>query len=206
MSLIQVKESEDWTATFEDVPVYENGNKIKYEVYEKYTIDNDDYKYYDSYVEEDENGGFIITNIFNYFSFTIRKVWNDQNDKDGIRPEKVQFELYQNGKLKDTFTLSERNDWDIDFTVHAFDDDGNVIEYSVVEINVADGYTSKVTGSALDDFTITNTHEITKKEDPKNEETKTNNTNTGVVSSFRSNIILLTLSSIGLFFFNKKRK
>ena len=206
VSAIQVKEIEDWTATFEDVPVYENGNKIKYEVYEKYTIDNDDYKYYDSYVEEDENGGFIITNTFNYFSFTVRKVWNDQNDKDGIRPEKVQFELYQNGKLKDTFTLSERNDWDIDFTVHAFDDDGNVIEYSVIEINVADGYTSKVTGSALDDFTITNTHEITKKEDPKNEETKTNNTNTGVVSSFRSNILLLTLSSIGLFFFNKKRK
>ena len=206
VSTIQVKESEDWTATFEDVPVYENGNKIKYEVYEKYTIDNDDYKYYDSYVEEDENGGFIITNIFNYFSFTIRKVWNDQNDKDGIRPEKVQFELYQNGELKDTFTLSERNDWDIDFTVHAFDDDGNVIEYSVVEINVANNYTSKVTGSALDDFTITNTHEITKKEDPKNEETKTNNTNTGVVSSFRSNILLLTLSAIGVFFFNKKRK
>ncbi|MGM9948159.1 Cna B-type domain-containing protein [Floccifex sp.] len=195
---IKLNEENDWSGSFENLPKNSNGKAIEY------TIEEPALNGYTSEVTGNVTSGFTVTNthIPEEKDITVQKVWNDQNDKDGIRPEKVQFELYQNGELRDTCTLSEGNDWDIDFTLHAFDEDGNVIEYSVVEINVADGYTSKVTGSALDDFTITNTHEITKKEDLK----KKNTTNTGVQSSFYTNLLLFTLSGTGLLFLNKKRK
>ena len=82
----------------------------------------------------------------------VAKIWNDNNNQDGIRPASVTVHLYAGGEVIETVELNEGNGWK-----HTFRDlpayfRGNWIRYSVTEDPV-EGYTCQVNG-----FTIRNTH------------------------------------------------
>ena len=89
---------------------------------------------------------------------TVSKVWDDNNNQDGIRPASVTVQLYANGKESgEAVTLSKSNSWTYTWTGLAEKENGTAIAYTVKETAVKD-YTSEVTGNATTGFTITNTH------------------------------------------------
>ena len=89
----------------------------------------------------------------------VTGLWEDGDDADGTRPESVNVTLYANGRETGrTITLSEENDWSGTFEELAVYSDCVRQSYSVVEERL-EGYTGLISGSDLDGYTITNTHE-----------------------------------------------
>lgn len=89
---------------------------------------------------------------------SVEKVWDDNNDQDGIRPTTIKVQLYADGKASGrTVELSENNNWKYTWKDLDKQKDGEDIVYTVDEIEIPDGYTKTVTNKGAA-FTITNTH------------------------------------------------
>ena len=89
---------------------------------------------------------------------SVEKVWDDNNDQDGIRPTTIKVQLYADGKASGrTVELSENNNWKYTWNDLDKQKDGEDIVYTVDEIEIPDGYTKTVTNKGAA-FTITNTH------------------------------------------------
>ena len=147
----EVTAADGWTYEWTDLSKYYNGKEVKYTVTEKaipgYTATHD---------------GYNITNTYipGTVSVHVTKAWKDLNDLDGIRPESVEVELYADGEATgQTVELNEENGWHNGFDGLDEYKDGELIQYTVKEINVEDGYTAVVSGSVEEGFTILNTHE-----------------------------------------------
>ncbi|MCD8380105.1 MAG: Cna B-type domain-containing protein [Lachnospiraceae bacterium] len=91
---------------------------------------------------------------------SVEKVWNDNNYSE--RPSSITVTLYANGvSTGQTVTLDDGNDWSSSFEgLDKTDDDGNEIAYTIEEEDLT-SYTSTVTGSASEGYTITNTLKTT---------------------------------------------
>ena len=94
-------------------------------------------------------------------SKTVKKVWDDTNNRDRIRPANVQIQLTKNGEVSgEAVTLNAGNNWTYEFTnLTAYDKDGKLIDYSADEVNEPRGYRKSVT-SEDDTITITNSHTL----------------------------------------------
>ena len=89
---------------------------------------------------------------------SVKKVWEDNEDQDGIRPAAIKVQLYADGKASGrTVELSENNNWKYTWNDLDKQKDGEDIVYTVDEIEIPDGYTKTVTNKDAA-FTITNTH------------------------------------------------
>ena len=68
-----------------------------------------------------------------YIDLEASKVWDDQDNVEGLRPEKIEFQLYKNGTAEGKpVALSAGNDWKVTFSaLPDKDNDGNVITYTV---------------------------------------------------------------------------
>ena len=85
-------------------------------------------------------------------SVTVNKIWADNNNQDGIRPETITINLYADGEQVQTQTITGTS-----YTfaqLPTYNEAGNVITYTVTE-NAVQNYT---TTYSEDTFTITNTH------------------------------------------------
>lgn len=81
-------------------------------------------------------------------SHTVRKEWDDQNDKDGLRKQAVTVKLLANGEeTSKEAVLSESGSWSSVFSgLDAYDSDYELIEYTVEETtDLGDDYTTEVT-------------------------------------------------------------
>ena len=144
-----------WTVTFENLPVYENGQKITYTVKEVSEPEG-----YTASGDGTEENGYTITNTHTpgLTSVSVNKVWNDNNNQDGIRPAEIVVELLKNEqKTGNTVTLNAENNWADTFDNLPAYEDGEKIIYTIEEITV-DGYNVQITTNGENNFTITNTH------------------------------------------------
>lgn len=82
----------------------------------------------------------------------VKKVWDDKEDKDGLRPDKVTVRLLADGQEVASQELSAATDWKTAFTNLPVYKAGKKIDYTLTEDSVA-GYTAKIDG-----FTVTNHH------------------------------------------------
>lgn len=158
-----VTAADNWTWTFDNLPKYEAGQEINY------TITEDAVTGYTTSIEHktsaDGNSAagtehYDVTNTYNpgKVSISVTKSWNDSNDQDGIRPEKITIKLYADGKdTGKTLELTAATNWSGSFTGLDEYKAGNKIEYTVEEEEV-NGYTSAVSGDAATGYVITNTH------------------------------------------------
>lgn len=88
----------------------------------------------------------------------VEKVWDDNNNQDGKRPNSVTVTLYANNQpTGKSLTLSKANGWKGTFENLDEFKDGEKINYTVEEAPVS-GYTANITDSDSGGFTITNTH------------------------------------------------
>lgn len=120
--------------------------------------------------------------------YTVVKHWS--GDSASSRPDSVEVEIYENGKLQETVTLSSDNDWTYSWT----DDDGEG-KWTCVEKNVPTGYTSSVT-EAEDGAKI-----IVTNKRPPHEPTTPGNPNkprTGDPTTLRWSLVAMGISGIVL--------
>ena len=88
----------------------------------------------------------------------VKKVWDDSDNRDGLRPDAITVRLLANGEEVASAETSAAGRWKCSFGDRpAKDDDGNAISYSITE-DAIDGYTTTVKGSASAGYTLTNTH------------------------------------------------
>ena len=89
------------------------------------------------------------TEVAKLTSITIKKVWN--TDASTKAADSVIVQLLRNGKVVETATLSEDNNWQVIYTDMPESD-----AYSIQEVNVPEGFTATYKQNAYV-FTVTNT-------------------------------------------------
>ena len=144
-------EGDEWTHTFSDLPVYKDGQKVVYTVTED-KVDN-----YTTKID-----GTTITNTYKpgKTSLTVTKNWKDANNQDGLRPKTIKVQLYAGDqKVGKAVELSADNKWTHTFSNLDEKKAGQVINYTVKEIDVPEGYTQAVEASNPGQVVVTNTHE-----------------------------------------------
>ena len=140
----------DWKYSFTDLPKYENGRVIKYTVTEN-TVDD-----YNTEIE-----GYDIKNSYTpeETSVTVTKRWNDSNDKDRIRPERIKVQLYANGEKKGkAVELKAGSNWSYTWNRLPKKAKGKDIKYTVKEEGSPSGYTVSVDDKDHGNIIITNSH------------------------------------------------
>ena len=139
-----------WTYSFTDLYEYEAGKKIEYTVTEEAV---------DGY--EAEIDGYTVTNIHipEKVSYTVNKVWDDDDDRDGIRPKSITVNLLADGVKVDSKKVTAADNWSTTFTDLDKYSGGKLIAYSITE-EIEKGYSSSVTkiDENTTSVTITNTH------------------------------------------------
>jgi pilin isopeptide linkage protein len=87
----------------------------------------------------------------NTISISGTKTWNDNNDQDGKRPDKITVNLLANGVKTASKIVTAENGWNYTFDNQPKYADGKEIKYTVTEDPVA-SYTTTISG-----YNITNT-------------------------------------------------
>lgn len=100
-----------------------------------------------------------ITGADNRVDVAVKKEWDDEDDKDKIRPDKVTIQLYADGQPVDgsTLELSDSNSWESSFTDLPESASGQKIVYTIQESEV-EGYMATITGNSVSGFVVTNKH------------------------------------------------
>ncbi len=149
---VSVTAADDWSWTFEDMPVYADGQEIAYHIVEN-AVDEYDTTY----------DGYNVTNTLNTgeTSVTVVKYWDDANNQDGVRPNNITVELWADGiQTESTMVLNDLNNWEGAFTGLDEYSGGNRITYTVNEVDVSEaGYTGTLEGNMLEGYVFTNTYE-----------------------------------------------
>lgn len=101
-----------------------------------------------------------FTNTRATTSVTATKTWDDEGNKYNLRPASITLQLMAGDTASgDPVTLNADNNWSYTWNnLLKCDSNGNAITYTVTETAVP-GYTSAVTGTAANGFTVTNTLE-----------------------------------------------
>lgn len=148
----------NWKHTFLKLPKFFNeGTQIEY------TLTEDTMSGYSDVVEKRSDYVFVLTNKYSpaTVDVTIVKKWNDDNDRDGMRPESVDIVLNgSDGKLY-TGTLSTENGYTCIFqSVPKYHDGGTLINYTIAEEKIP-GYTTTIAKDASGyKFILTNAKTI----------------------------------------------
>ena len=74
-------------------------------------------------------------------SLTVQKVWDDDNNADGLRPDTLRVALTRDGDVIGNAVLSAENGWQCEIgEVARYDETGREIEYTWVELDEVEGY------------------------------------------------------------------
>ena len=132
----------NWLYQFDNLDVVDDaGNLIAY------TVSEEPVAGYETSVE-----GTNITNSRTpeVTEVAVKKVWDDKENKDGLRPDKVTVRLLADGQEVATKEITATDNWQASFTDLPVDKEGKKIAYTITEDPVA-GYTATIDG-----FTVTN--------------------------------------------------
>ncbi|MHC5227744.1 Cna B-type domain-containing protein [Enterococcus sp. LJL99] len=149
----KVTEKDNWSYEFTNLPVYKDGKKIEYTVTEEKVPE------YETSID-----GTTITNHYKpqKTSITVIKRWKDNDDKEGVRPEDIQVQLYAKGnKHGEPVTLNEANHWTYTWNDLDVAENGVVIIYSVDELTNNPNYETTIDDSDMHNIIITNTKKQT---------------------------------------------
>lgn len=139
----EVTAADQWQTKFENLPVYENGQKIDY------SIEEDDVAGYTKEIKD-----FTVTNSYTPEMIKIsgQKIWDDADNQDGKRPASVKVKVKNGDTVVDELEVTAANDWKFESKALPKYAAGQEIAYTVTEEAVAD-YQTKI-----DKFTITNSY------------------------------------------------
>ncbi len=155
-----VTEGNHWTWTFRNLPKEnDDGNDIVY------TIEEVPVEGYKTTIAGDAKNGFTVTNRLipppptthpKEIAIPVEKVWEDDGNRENLRPTSITVRLYADGKdTGKSVVLTETNDWKGQFLHLPEFNAGKKIVYTIEEERVAH-YDSSVSGNQTDGFTVTN--------------------------------------------------
>ena len=143
---VEVSAETDWKFEFKDLPKYEKGKEITYKLKEVSV------EHYTTEVTG-KDGKYTITNTHTPAKINVKgqKIWDDANNKDGIRPDSIVVKLLANGvETGKTATASAASGWTYEFAdLDRYQDGGKEIVYTIKEAYVPKGYTSEVIGTNI---------------------------------------------------------
>ena len=142
----------EWNGVFEGWDKYDS-NKQPY----KYTLEEDPVEYYaenpEIVIDSDNNVNITNTHeLEKVQDIVVRKIWNDNNNKNKNRPGSIHINLLADGEKVDEATLSESNGWTYTFTGKLKYKAGKEIVYTVTEDAV------KYYDASINGYEITNTY------------------------------------------------
>lgn len=158
-----------WTTAFSDLPKNSKGEQIIY------TLTQEGIKGYKTTITDNETGTIAVINTHEPVkTITVTVTWNDENNKDNIRPDKVTVKL-ANGTTAVSTKEINNDSWKHIFEDISVFNGSDKVSYTVTQ-DAVNGYTTEVKVS--DDgntVKIINTHVpvAPPKEEPKQEETVT---------------------------------
>lgn len=88
-------------------------------------------------------------------SVSVVKLWEDEDNAEGLRPDSIIVNLYADGELVATQEITANDEWKFVFENLAKFDGEEVIEYTLTE-NEVDEYYTEITGNYIEGFVITN--------------------------------------------------
>ena len=213
---IEVSEATGWKFESKKLPKYENGKEIKYTVKEVAVAS------YETTITSEKDGKYTITNTHTPAKINVKgqKIWDDANNKDGIRPDSIVVKLLANGvETGKTATASVASGWTYEFTdLDRYQDGGKEIVYTVKEAYVPKGYTSEVIGTNIVNHHKPKDPEPNKPQDPEPNKPKDPEPgkpgpkpqlpNTGEKASNAAVVAGLALMAVtgGLYFVSRKNK
>lgn len=146
-------DNDTWAFSFTGLQKYADGEEIAYTVAE---AEDDVPANYTQRVISDRN---VIINTYVSDPIQISKVWNDNNDAAGLRPDSVTIHVTKGDDVERTLVLSDTTYWEVEAEgLPVFDADGERIAYDVAEPEVPAGYTVSYEGDAEHGFVVTNTY------------------------------------------------
>ena len=164
---VTVGAADGWSKEWTDLPVYEGGKQITYSVVETLTTANGytlvGYAPVNVAAVKTDSGKIVVTNKYTPETqeTKVEKIWDDNNNHDGKRPETLTVTLVKtvDGETTETaYTLSAGNNWKVELSGLAKYEGGKEVSYSWTEKTVPAGYnkTEIVDGTKT---TITNKHD-----------------------------------------------
>ena len=149
-----LNEENNWTATVNDLPKYDQAKPITY-TWSEIKVDG----YELSQTEIDETGS--ITTLTNKHvpqtrNLKVRKVWHDDGNGTGNRPESISISLMANSVVVETVTITSQEQWQYVFTDLPKYQNGQEIVYTVIENDVPAGYVEAYEGDMNTGFIIHN--------------------------------------------------
>ena len=126
----------NWKTVFECLPIVDSsGDEITY------TVEETKNAFYKSNITSEENANkttFVITNSVTVPDDEIevigQKVWEDENNKFGKRPESITLELKnKNGEVIETGVANAENNWSYKFSAPKYNEDLTEAEYTIDE-------------------------------------------------------------------------
>ena len=148
---VVVTEEMGWSYTFENLNKFANGEEIVY------TITEDEVPGYTT-----EINGFDVTNTHEpeQTQVSVEKVWDDDDDFEGARPENITIRLWADGVEIDSVVVTEEMGWSYTFEKLPVYADGQKIVYTVTE-DAVEGYEMiELSGDAENGFKIVNQYLI----------------------------------------------
>ena len=133
-----------WAYHFDNLDVVDDaGNVIAY------TVSEEPVEGYETTIE-----GTNITNTHTpeVTEVAVKKIWDDADNKDGLRPEKITVRLLADGQEVAVKEITATDNWQASFTDLPVYKEGKKIAYAITEDPVA-GYITNIDG-----FTVTNRH------------------------------------------------
>ena len=133
-----------WAYHFDNLDVVDDaGNVIAY------TVSEEPVEGYETTIE-----GTNITNTRTpeVTEVAVKKIWDDADNKEGLRPEKITVRLLADGQEVAVKEITATDNWQASFTDLPIYKEGKKITYAITEDPVA-GYITNIDG-----FTVTNRH------------------------------------------------
>ena len=133
-----------WAYHFDNLDVVDDaGNVIAY------TVSEEPVEGYETTIE-----GTNITNTRTQevTEVAVKKIWDDKDNKEGLRPEKITVRLLADGQEVAVKEITATDNWQASFTDLPVYKEGKKITYAITEDPVA-GYITNIDG-----FTVTNRH------------------------------------------------
>ena len=147
----------------EEYTIRETVAPAGYAVTTEFTFTIDETGKVHSIAEQTEDGALKVEDPPETTEATVKKVWMDADDADGIRPEKLTVKL-SNGEQ---YELNAENEWTVtvkDLPKYEEAEDGTLqeIAYTWQEVDLPEGYTLTNTETQGTVTTLTNSHDAGK--------------------------------------------
>ena len=133
----------------------------KEEANQKETDDTEEPSESEEPIVKENNYIITVTNKYvpEYVSITMNKIWEDENNNDGIRPQYITVNLLADGEVIKSEKVTEANGWKVAFTDLPKYKNHKEVIYTITE-DVVENYKSIIiVNNDNTEFTITNQHD-----------------------------------------------